>query len=282
MPTPGSNTAEPAGGAGADSGPDARPRPPAALFDLTGRVAMVTGASRGIGWSIARALAAAGARVVMAARGAAPLEARRAQLGGWGLAAEAVTLDVTDAAAARAAVQATLDRHGRLDILVSNAAGTLRRPFLQQEEADWQAVIDVALTASWRLARAAAPAMAAAGFGRIILVSSINAVVARPEIHGYIAAKAGLEGLVRALGVELAPHGVTVNALAPGYVRTENTAGLLAGRPGFEAWIRGRTPAGRWGSPADMEAAVLYLASPASGFTTGSVVTVDGGLTAAI
>jgi gluconate 5-dehydrogenase len=263
-------------------GPDTPPRAPAALFDLSGRVALVSGASRGIGWSIARALAAAGATVVLTARTAAPLEARRAQLGAWNLAAEALAFDVTDAAAARAAVDAVLARHGRLDILVANAAGTLRKPFLEQNEDDWQRVLDVALTASWRLARAAAPAMAAAGFGRILMVSSINAVVARPEIHGYVAAKAGLEGLVRALGVELAPRGITVNGLAPGYVETEENAVLRLGRPGFQEWINGRTPMGRWGRPADLETAALYLCAPASAWTTGSIVTLDGGLTAAI
>jgi gluconate 5-dehydrogenase len=262
--------------------PDAPPRPPAALFDLTGRVALITGASRGIGWSIARALAAAGAHVVMTARTPAPLEARCGQLAGWGHSAEPMAFDVTDGAAARAAVAEVLDRHGRLDILVSNAAGTIRKPFLEQDEADWLRVLDVALTASWRLARAAAPAMAAAGFGRMLFVSSINAVAARPEIHGYVAAKAGLEGMVRALGVELAPSGITVNGLAPGYIETELNEPLRTGNPTFAQRIVARTPAGRWGLPADLEAAALCLCAPASGWTTGSVVTVDGGLTAAL
>ncbi len=262
--------------------PDAPPRTPAALFDLTGRVALVTGASRGIGWSIARALAGAGAHVVMTARNPEPLEARRAQLKGWGHAAEPLAFDVTDADAARAAVAAVANRHGRLDILVANAAGTVRKPFREQDEGDWQRVIDVALTASWRLAHAAAPTMAAAGFGRMLFISSINAVAARPDIHGYVAAKAGLEGLVRALGVELAPQGITANGLAPGYVETEANAPLRTGTPGFAERIAGRTPVGRWGHPSDLETAALYLCAPASGWTTGSVVTVDGGLTAAL
>lgn len=262
-------------------GPDAPPRPPAALFDLSGRIALVTGASRGIGWSLARTLAAAGAHVALTARQAGPIEARAAALRGWGHSAEALAFDVTDAAAARAAVEGLIARRGRLDILVSNAAGTLRKPFLEQDEGEWARVLDVALTAAWRLARAAAPAMAQAGFGRILFVSSVNAVAARPEIHGYVAAKAGLEGLVRGLAVELAPHGITVNALAPGYIRTEANAALRA-RPGFAEMITRRTPAGRWGWPSDLEAAALALVAPASGWTTGSIVTVDGGLTAAL
>lgn len=261
--------------------PDSPPRPPAALFDLTGRVALVSGASRGIGWSIARTLAAAGAHVVLVARTPGPLAARQAQLAGWGLGAEALALDVTDPDAGRA-VEGVAARHGRLDILVANAAGTHRAPFLEQTEADWQRVLDVALTASWRLARAAAPAMAAAGFGRMLFVSSINAVAARPGIHGYVAAKAGLEGLVCALGVELGPRGIAVNGLAPGYVETEANAPLRASDPALAARITERTPAGRWGRPADLEAAALCLCAPASGWTTGSVVTVDGGLTAAL
>lgn len=266
----------------AEHGPDALPRTPAELFGLSGRVALVTGASRGIGWSIARVMAAAGATVVMNARGAEALQARCAQLVARGYRAEAMAFDVTDAAQVAAALTGIAARHGGIDILVSNAAGTLRKPFLQQDEAEWTQVIDVALTASWRLARGVAPGMVASGFGRILLVSSINAVVARPEIHGYVAAKAGLEGLVRGLAVELAPHGVTVNGLAPGYIATEINAVLRTGRPGFEAWINGRTPAGRWGTPADLESAVLYLVAPSSRYSTGSVVTVDGGLTAAI
>lgn len=279
MPTRASNTAEP-DAAAAD--PEAPPRPPAALFDLSGRVALVTGASRGIGWSIARVLAAAGAHVALNARDAGALAARCEGLAAWGHSAEAMAFDVAAPEAAEAAVADLVARHGRLDILVSNAAGTVRKPFLEQDADDWQRVLDLALGASWRLARAAAPAMAARGFGRMLFVSSINAALARPGIHGYAAAKAGLEGLVRALGVELAPHGITVNGLAPGYIETEANAGLRAGMPGLAARIAERTPAGRWGRPADLEAAAMCLCAPASGWTTGSIVTVDGGLSVAL
>ncbi len=258
------------------------PAPPSVLFDLTGLVALVTGASRGLGWSMAKALAAAGARIILNGRDGSTLEARRRELGACGLLAETAPFDVSDREAAEAAVAAIGARHGRLDILLSNAATTVRKPLLEQTEADWQGVIDADLTASWRLAKAAARLMVPAGYGRIIVTSSINAAIARPTITPYVAAKAGLHGLVRALAVELAPHGITVNAIAPGYFLTDGNAATRENDPGFEARIAARTPAGRWGRPDELGAAALYLASRAAAYTTASVITVDGGMTAAI
>lgn len=258
------------------------PMSPAGLFDLTGQVALVTGASRGLGWAMAQSLAAAGAFVIVNGRDAATLQPRCDQLRGWGLAAEAACFDVTDAGAVEAAVSGIAARHGRLDILVSNAGGTVRKPLLDQTEDDWRQVIDTDLSAGWRLARAAAGVMIPAGYGRMVFTSSIMARVARPGVTGYVAAKHGLHGLVRALAVELAPHGITANALAPGYFLTDGNAGLRASDPAFHDRIATRTPAGRWGQPEELGAAVLYLASRASSYTTGGVLMVDGGLTAAI
>jgi gluconate 5-dehydrogenase len=258
------------------------PPPPAQLFDLSGQVALVTGASRGLGWAMARALAAAGALVVLNSRDQAALAQRQAELAGWGLAGDVAAFDVADAAAATASVAAVGARHGRLDILISNAGTTVRKPLLEQTEADWRQVLETDLTASWRLAREAARLMIPAGYGRIVLVGSINGAVARPGITPYVAAKTGLHGLARGLAADLAPHGITVNALAPGYFTTDGNSGLRASDPGFQPRIAGRTPAGRWGEPAELGAAAVYLASRAAGFTTGGVLTVDGGLTAVI
>lgn len=261
---------------------DAPPLPPARLFDLTGRVALVTGSSRGLGWAIARALAAAGARVVLNGRDPATLGPRQAALASWGWTAELAPFDVTDAAAATDAIAAIAARHGRLDILVSNAGGSVRKPLPEQADADLRAVLEGHLVAGFRLAREAARVMVPAGRGRIVFVSSINAFIARPSIPGYVAAKAGMNGLVRALAVELAPAGVTVNAIAPGYFLTAGNEPLRRSSPDFQARIAARTPAGRWGRPDEIGAAALYLVSDAAGYTTGSVITVDGALTAAI
>jgi gluconate 5-dehydrogenase len=252
------------------------------MFDLSGQVALVTGASRGLGWAMAQTLAAARATVVLNGRETATLSTRRDALKNWGLAADIAPFDVADGPAAAAAIQAIKARHGRLDILLSNAGVITRKPLMEQTDADWQSVIDADLTAGWRLAREAARIMVPQRYGRMIFVSSIMGSVARPTVTSYIAAKTGLHGLVRALAVELAPTGVTVNALAPGYFPTEGNSNLRRSDPTFERRISDRTPAGRWGDPRELGAAALYLASPAAGYTTGSVLTVDGGLTAAI
>ena len=260
----------------------ARPPGPAALFDLSGQVALVTGASRGLGWTIAQALAAAGATIILNGRDPATLAPRCDTLRQWGFSAEIAPFDVADGAAAVSAVQAIGSRHGRLDVLVSNAGLTSRKPLLEQTDADWEDVIAADLTAGWRLAREAARIMIPARYGRMIFTSSIMASVARPTVTAYVTAETGLHGLVRALAVELAPNGITVNALAPGYFLTDGNSSLRRENPAFEGWISGRTPAGRWGEPQELGAAALYLASPAAAYTTGSVLTVDGGLTAAI
>ena len=258
------------------------PSRPAEMFDLTGQVALVTGASRGLGWAIAQVLAGAGATVVLNGREAATLSPRRDALRASGLSAEIAPFDVRDVKAVVSAVDQISARHGRLDILLSNAGSIVRKPLVEQSEEDWRDVIDADLTAGWRLAREAAPLMSRAGYGRLIFISSVMGSVARPGVTGYVAAKTGLHGLVRALAVELAPNGITVNALAPGYFPTEGNIGLRQSDPDFEPRISARTPMGRWGDPKELGAAALYLASRAAGFTTGSVLTVDGGLTAAI
>ena len=268
-----SNTVEPM---------DDMPLPPSSLFDLRGQFALVTGASRGLGWATAQALAAAGATVILNGRDAESLTRQCEKLKAWGFQADVAAFDVTNAAAVTRTVASIGSRHGRLDILVSNAGSTVRKPLLEQTEDDWRQVIDADLTAGWRIAREAARIMMPAGYGRIVMISSINGFVARPAITAYVAAKAGLHGLVRALALDLGSSGVTINAIAPGYFPTEGNASLRRADPDFESRIAQRTPAGRWGRPKELGAAAVYLASPASGFTTGSILTVDGGLSSAI
>jgi gluconate 5-dehydrogenase len=250
------------------------------VFRLDGKVALVSGASRGLGWAMAQALASGGARVVLNGRDTVALDARVAELAGRGLKAEAAAFDVTDTAAA-AAVQAVVARHGRLDVLCANAGIQHRSPLVDFPLADFERVIDTNLTAVWALAKEAARVMQPAKRGRIVITGSMTAIAARPTVSAYIASKGAVHALTRALAVELGPHGVTVNCIAPGYFGTEmNTA--LVNDEKFSAWVTGRTPVGRWGRPEEIGAAALYLASDEAAFVNGHVLVVDGGFSAAL
>ena len=251
------------------------------IFSLQGRVALVTGASRGLGFAMAQALAQAGALVVLNGRDAATLALRRADIEAAGGQAEIAAFDVCDRLAADAAMDAILARHGRLDILINNAAFGVPRDFFDISDDDWRLSLNVALDSCFRLSRKAAAGMAAQGWGRIIMISSVNARIGRATNTPYITAKAGLEGLARGMATELATRGVTVNCIAPGYMATDiNTK--FREQPGQYEWIRNRTPMKRWGAPEDLMGAAVFLASEASAFMTGQVMVIDGGMTVAI
>lgn len=249
----------------------------AALFDLTGRVALITGASRGLGAAMARGLARAGAEVVLNGRDPATLEAQAGTLRAEGLAVRISAFDVTDVAAMERAVTEI----GPIDILVHNAGNQHRAPVEETTEEGWRSVIDTHLTALWRLSKLVVPGMKARGRGKIIATGSLASDLGRATITPYASAKGGLKMLVRSLAVELGPHNIQANAIGPGWFDTELNKPLL-NNPEWLAMVRRRCPAGRYADPQEIVGTVVFLASPASDFVSGQLIFVDGGVTASM
>jgi gluconate 5-dehydrogenase len=243
-------------------------------FRLDGRTALVTGSGRGLGWEMARALAEAGARVLLHGRAAERLAGRVGELRHAGRAADAVAFDMADRGAMRQALAGT----GPIDVLIHNVGERDRRPFDQIEPEDFARLIDVDLAAAHALVKLVVPGMIERGWGRLILVTSIAGELAVPGASSYIAAKGGLAALARALAAELGAKGITTNALSPGFFATETNAQMMTSPMGERQ--RERCPAKRWAQPAEIAGAALFLASPAASYVNGHTLVVDGGVSA--
>jgi gluconate 5-dehydrogenase len=251
------------------------------LFNLSGRTALITGSSRGIGLAIARGLGAAGARLVLNGRDPGRLDAAMRALAADGLAVDAVPFDVTDEAAVDAGVDRIETEIAAIDILVNNAGMQLRRPLHEFALADWRRLMDTNVTSAFLVGRAVASRMLPRGAGKIINVCSVQSELARPTIAPYTATKGALKQLTRGMCADWAPHGICVNAIGPGYFATELNAALQAD-PEFNVWVRRRTPAGRWGELDELAGVAVFLAAPASDFVHGQIIYVDGGITAVV
>ncbi|SEH64341.1 3-oxoacyl-ACP reductase FabG [Paracoccus alkenifer] len=242
------------------------------MFDLTGKNALVTGASGGIGAAVATALHAAGAAVALSGTREAPLQELAARLGSR---AHVVTANLGDAAAVEALPKQAAAAMGSVDILVNNAGITRDNLFMRMSDEEWAQVIEVNLTSSFRLARGVLRGMMKARWGRIVSITSIVGQTGNPGQGNYAAAKAGLVGMSKSLAYEVASRGVTVNCVAPGFIETPMTAALNDEQ---KSRILGQIPAGRMGRPDEIAAAVLYLSSPQAGYVTGATLHVNGGM----
>jgi 2-dehydro-3-deoxy-D-gluconate 5-dehydrogenase len=250
------------------------------LFDLSGRVAVVTGGNGGIGLGMARGLAGAGASIVVAARDPDKSAKAVEELESLGAEATAVEVDVTGEASCRALVQATLDRHGRLDLLVNNAGTNIRKQPEEYRLEEWRLILDVNLTSAFMCCQAAYPAMREAGGGKIVNIGSMMSIFGASFTSAYAASKGGMVQLTKALACAWAKDNIQVNAVLPGWIDTALTRRARADIAGLHERVVARTPAGRWGAPDDFAGIAVFLASSASNFLTGTVIPVDGGYSA--
>jgi gluconate 5-dehydrogenase len=248
-------------------------------FDLSGRTALITGSSAGIGLALAQGLAGAGAAVVLNARNEAKLQTAAQALREQGASVHAVAFDVTDATAVAAAVARIEAEIAPIDILVNNAGMQKRAPLQDFAQADWQQLMRTNLDSVFVVGQAVARHMIPRGRGKIINICSVQSELGRPGIAPYTASKGAVKMLTKGMAIDWGPHGIQVNGLGPGYFKTELNQALVD-NPEFSAWLIGRTPSRRWGDVADLVGAAVFLASDASRFVNGHILYVDGGVTA--
>ncbi len=252
-----------------------------ALFDLTGRRALITGSSRGIGLALAHGLFAAGASVVLNARDAAALTAAALSIDPSGARATAMAFDVTDAAAVALAIPEIEDKHGPIDILINNAGMQFRTPLEDFPLDKWREIMRVNVESTFLVGQAVARCMIPRGRGRIINIGSVQSELGRPGIAPYTASKGAVKMLTKGMCADWARHGLQVNAIAPGYFKTELNQALVDSAE-FSGWLEKRTPAGRWGDVGELVGAAIFLASDAASFVNGHILTVDGGITSVL
>ncbi len=250
------------------------------MFDLTGRTALVTGGNGGIGLGMARGLGEAGATVIIVARNAEKSAAALRELQAAGVRAESLPCDVTDEAAVLRLFAQVADRHGHLDILVNNAGSTVRKAPQDFSLDDWHQVMDVNLTSAFLCSRSAHPLMVKAGGGKVINIGSILSQFGAPYAPAYCASKGGIVQFTKSLALAWAKDNIQANAVLPGWIDTELTAGARHQVPGLNERVLARTPAGRWGVPQDLAGIAVFLAGAASDFVTGAAIPVDGGYSA--
>ena len=252
------------------------------LFDLTGRTALVTGSSRGIGLTLAGGLAAAGARIVLHGRDQATLAAaRQAVLDTTDAEIGTATFDVTDHDAVDEGISRIEEEFGDIDILVNNAGIQRRAPFTEFSLSDWNDLVATNLSSAFFVGQRVARGMVRRGSGKIVNIGSVQSQLGRPGIAAYAATKGGIAMLTKGMCADLGPSGIQVNALAPGYFATELTKALVDDDV-FSQWVKTRTPAGRWGDTQDLVGTLVFLSSRASDFVNGQVIYVDGGMTAVV
>lgn len=247
------------------------------MFQLTGKIALVTGGNGGIGLGMARGLGHCGATVIVVGRNAEKSAAAVAELRAQDIPSESFATDVTDEAAVAELFAAVTARHGRLDILVNNAGTTVRKMPEQLALDEWRQVMDVNLTSAFLCCRAAHPLMQAAGGGKIVNIGSMMSIFGAPYASAYGASKGGIVQYTRAIATAWAKDNIQANAVLPGWIDTDLTRGAREQVAGLNERVLARTPAGRWGAPADLAGIAVFLASSASDFVTGTAIPVDGG-----